>query len=367
MTSDFFRFAPLCALAFAAHAAQAAPRTGHLNDTGISRCESPNGTLHADCADSLQDAASGRDVAHAAEADGHLGFKWVKLAADGSALPADAAQWACIADQVTGLVWEMKTADGGVHDAARRYTNLGDGSAADAGALVAASNAEGLCGRADWRLPARGELQGIVDYSRSTPGPSVDVAWFPNSDGYSFWTATVQASNPDGAHWHVNFQDGWTGTLANTYAFGEARVVSGRTVVGSPRFKVVGGGAEVADSATGLVWARCTVGQQWNGSTCVGKVQAYTWQDALRIGAQAAEHHGQPWRLPNAKEIASLAVDGQADPDIDPTLFPNSPSRLYWTSSPYVGFPLYAWTFYGYDGSINFENVLELHLLRLVR
>ena len=367
MNPTVFRLAPLCALLFAAHAAQAAPRGGRLDDTGIATCEAPNGTMHADCADSLQDAATGRDVTAPSNADGRLGFKWRKLAADGGALPADAAQWACIEDRVTGLVWEMKTTDGSAHDASRRYTDLGDGSAGDASALVAQSNAEGLCGRADWRLPARGELQGIVDYSRSTPGPSVDAAWFPNSEGYSFWTSTVQASNPDGAHWHVNFQDGWTGTLVDSYAFGEARVVSGRTVVGTPRFKVVGGGTEVADSATGLVWARCTVGQQWNGSTCVGQVESYAWRDALRIGAQAAQRHGQPWRLPNAKEFASLAIDGQAGPDVDPTFFPNAPSRLYWTSSPYVGFPLYAWTFYGYDGTVNFENALELHLVRLVR
>jgi hypothetical protein len=260
----------------------------------------------------------------------------------------------------------MKTTDGSAHDAARRWSN-GDGSAIDAAGLVAASNAEGLCGRADWRLPARGELQGLVDYSQSTPGPSIDAGWFPNSDGYSFWSATVQASNPEGAHWHVNFQDGWTGTLANGYEFGEARVVSGALVEGTPRFRPSADGKEVLDTRTGLTWARCSVGQAWNGTGCRGAVQKYTWQKALAVGALAAEKTGKAWRLPNAKEAASIAIDGKADPAVDDAFFPDTPSRLFWTSSPYVGFPFYAWTFFGYDGSVAMENVLEGHLVRLVR
>jgi len=361
-----FRLAPPCALLLACAAAQAAPTVGQLNDTGIATCESPNGAMHAACADSLQDAATGRDVSDAADADGRLGFRFEKLAADGSALPAGAPAWACVRDLVTGLVWEMKTTDGSLHDALRRWSN-GDGSAIDAAGLVAASNAQALCGRADWRLPARGELQGIVDYSRSTPGPAVDVDWFPNSDGYSFWTSTVHAGNPDGAHWHVNFQDGWTGTLVDGYQFGEARVVSGALVEDTPRFRPSADGKEVFDSRTGLTWARCSVGQSWNGSTCRGAVQKYGWRKALAIGAQAAAKTGQPWRLPNAKEAASIAMDGKADPTVDDSVFPGTPSRLYWTSSPYVGFPFYAWTFFGYDGTVNFESVLEAHLVRLVR
>ena len=366
MSITALRLASLAALILAAHAAHAAPATGQLNDTGIDKCETPNGTLHTNCADSLQDADTGRDVTEPANADGRLGFKWTKLAADGSALPASATQWSCIADQVTGLVWEMKSTDGTIHDASRRWSN-GDGADIDAAGLVSASNAEHLCGRSDWRLPARGELQGIVDYSQATPGPTVDAAWFPNSDGYSFWTSTVQANNPEGVRWYVNFQDGWTGQIYNSYAFGEARVVSGTLVEGSPRYQVSVDGQEVFDTRTGLTWARCTLGQNWDGTTCVGKPFNFTWRKALAAGARAAAKTGEAWRVPNAKEFASIAVDGQADPDVDATLFPNSSSRLYWTSSPYVGVPFYAWTFYGYDGTINFENMLGQHLVRLVR
>jgi hypothetical protein len=177
----------------------------------------------------------------------------------------------------------------------------------------------------------------------------------------------VQASNPQGATWYVNFMDGYTATLVDSYAFGEVRAVSGSTVVGTPRFKVIANGKEVSDSATGLVWARCSVGQDWDGTGCTGGAVKHTWQESLRIAARIADRTGKAWRLPNAKEIASIAVDGQADPVVDSTLFPNTPSKLYWSSSPYLGFPFYAWTFHGYDGSVVSENVAETHLMRLVR
>ncbi len=360
--------AVLVALAVAAPASHAAKAvTGHLNDTGITSCESPNGSMNADCRGSAQDAGSGRDVTNGSNADGRVGFRFLKLATDGSALPADATQWACVADEVTGLVWEMKTVDGGLHDAARRYTNLGDGSAADASTFVAAVGRQALCGRTDWRLPARGELQGLVDYGKSYPGPTIDSDWFPNSDGYSFWTSTVQASDPQGASWYVNFMDGYTATLVDSYAFGEVRVVSGTLTEGSPRFTLSANGKEVADSRTGLVWARCSLGQDWDGAACAGGAAKHTWQESLRIAAAIADRTGKGWRIPNAKEIASIAVDGQADPALDTTLFPGTPSKLYWSSSPYMGFPFYAWTFFGYDGSVVSENVTEAHLVRLVR
>jgi hypothetical protein len=358
---------PLVAALCAAPPAHAARAVGHINDTGIDYCELPDGTISHDCAGSTQDDASGRDVSHADSANGLLGFKWRKLASDGTLLPDGASSWACIADRVTGLVWEMKTTDGGTHDAGRRYTNLGTGVDGDASALVAASNDEALCGRTDWRLPARAELQGLVDYGRWYPGPAIDTSWFPNSDGYSFWTSTVQATNPDGAHWYVNFQDGWTATLANTYAFGEARVVSGTLVQGDPRYTVRAAGKEVFDSQTGLVWARCSLGQRWDGVHCSGDAQAYLWQQALAEAQKRTHKTGKPWRLPNAKEIASIAFDGHADPAVDPTYFPDTPSELYWSSSPYGGSTFYAWTFYGYDGSVNFEDVREAHFVRLVR
>ena len=121
-------------------------------------------------------------------------------------------------------------------------------------------------------------------------------------------------------------------------------------------------GAEVIDKRTGLVWARCSLGQSWNGSTCTGRASTHTHEEAL-AQAQAANVGGTSgWRLPNVKElaslVASLADKGCIDPAIDVTAFPNTPSRWYWTSSPtgvgyaYSSYSSYAWGVYFGNGEV---------------
>jgi hypothetical protein len=96
--------------------------------------------------------------------------------------------------------------------------------------------------------------------------------------------------------------------------------------------------SEVLDSKTQLIWARCTVGQSWNGSTCAGSATTMTHEAALN---HAATQSG--WRLPNVKELASLADKGCLSPTIDASVFPNTIDTAYWTSSPYVGSSNLAW------------------------
>jgi hypothetical protein len=360
-----FRLAALIAVISAPSVFAAAP-AARLNDTGITQCMARNGDFRDFCKGSPQDAGSGRDAIVPSDADGHAGFMFTKLGADGSTLPADAAAWSCIQDRVTGLVWEMKTTDGGLHDMNAKFTNFGDGSAGDSSAFVAAVNQQALCGRSDWRLPARGELQGIVDYSVAYPGPTVDAAWFPNSDGYSFWTSTPQAESP-AVSWYVNFQTGYTAVLSNSYEFGLVRVVSGAAPSSSGRYTVVGSGDEVADNLTGLIWQRCSVGQAWDGAACAGKATKFNWGDALQEAQSIAGSTGQKWRTPNTKELASLNADGVSDPSIDAAAFPNTPSELYWSSTPSYSAPLNAWTVYTFDGSVTPQVTAGRYMLRLVR
>jgi hypothetical protein len=107
-------------------------------------------------------------------------------------------------------------------------------------------------------------------------------------------------------------------------------------------------GAEVTDQRTGLVWARCSVGQSWSGSACTGTAITLTHESAL---AHAQSQSG--WRLPNVKELASLADKGCQSPAIDSVAFPNTPGNWYWTSSPYVGGSVFAWSVYFNEGSVN--------------
>ncbi|CAK8714126.1 hypothetical protein GKODMF_05725 [Candidatus Electrothrix gigas] len=104
--------------------------TGALNDTGI--VEGNSGTC---VAGSGEDCNYGRDTDPETNSnnDGHAGFSFVKLNSDGKALAASATSWACVQDNVTGLVWEVKTDDGALHDGSDVYTWYNEESATNGG------------------------------------------------------------------------------------------------------------------------------------------------------------------------------------------------------------------------------------------
>lgn len=120
-------------------------------------------------------------------------------------------------------------------------------------------------------------------------------------------------------------------------------------------------GDEVTDSKTGLVWARCSVGQSWDGTTCTGTASIHTHEQALSL-AQAASG----WRLPNVKELTSMADKACQNPAIDSAAFPNTQVE-YWSSSPYVSNGTLAW-FVGFDSGYAYINYRLYKLaVRLVR
>jgi len=287
------------------------PRALRLNDTGLSRCTLDNETFTTECAGTGQDAEFGRDALHPSAADGHAGFAFAKVCNSGELAGsgrcgASAAQgpgpddWGCTFDRITGLTWEVKTADGGLRDAGGRYTNYGDGREGDASAFVAVVNATGLCGAADWRLPTTHELQGIENFNLARPHPSIAGQWFPNSLAAHYWNAEPYVGQEDVTAWVTSFAmdprnisvTGETRKTANP-----VRLVRGGygADMATPRFQVRG--AEVADTRSHLVWQRCAVGRQWDGSGCPGLANFYSFNGALalarRVAVAAAFLHGR--------------------------------------------------------------------------
>ena len=134
------------------------------------------------------------------------------------------------------------------------------------------------------------------------------------------------------------------------------------------RYEIHGDGT-VTDTVTGLMWMQCSLGQD-SEDDCSGSASGYNWEKALG----AAEGHVfatySDWRLPNIKELSSLAARDRYDPAINSTVFPNTPSAWYWSASPYAGSSNYAWRFYfdyGYDGDDSYDlRSSNLHV-RLVR
>jgi hypothetical protein len=106
--------------------------------------------------------------------------------------------------------------------------------------------------------------------------------------------------------------------------------VGTRHVLVSASYPGDGPNTAVIDRKTGLTWRRCEQGLAWNGSGCVGVVGTFTHQGAL---SHAKSQTG--WRLPNAKELASLRDVILASVSVDPDariVFWSDPR--YWSSSP---------------------------------
>ena len=212
-------------------AIMASSATGRINDTGISSsgCFSAPGGFFVSCTsagaielNSRQDGMVGRDVTSPDPTDGKLGFSFSAIA--GYPLTD------CVKDNVTGLTWEGKTVTGS-RAGVNRYTNYDNTSERqhfNGGLYVNATleqiNAEtnsvgyknfvnsiALCGYTDWRLPSAEELQGIVDYGVGTPGPTIDINWFPNTVGETYWSASSAGAGKDldGYRFSVYFNYGF--------------------------------------------------------------------------------------------------------------------------------------------------------------
>lgn len=348
--------------------------TPAFNDTGADRCG--DGLFLVDCPLSVypwQDAEYGRDFTHDNDDDGHAGFSFAKLAADGAVLPLDAKEWACIKDEVTGLVWEAKTVESGLHDQSLLYTRYSAqydpkglrGGPADAEGYVQAVNAQGFCGLRNWRLPTVGELLGIVDYGVAYPGPSLDIRFFSHTPSLPYWAAESHAVKPESG-WVVYFDDGRAFDDDRERGFA-VRLVSGEPARQNARHVVASDGQEVADPVTGLIWKRCVEGMKWDGRACVGEAAFYMWDQALHRAEAEAEETGKRWRLPSVKELASLVDFAGREAAIDEKLFPATPRDQFWTSTPYALDSFYAWVVHFQQGSTYYTYLEDNGAARLVR
>jgi hypothetical protein len=125
------------------------------------------------------------------------------------------------------------------------------------------------------------------------------------------------------------------------------------------------GNGTVMDNNTGLMWQKCSVGQN-NDSACSGTAVTYNWYQAS--GTYDATYNSSSqdvcgalvlggysdWRLPAKKELISI-VDYSIPypgPTINTTYFPNTISSNYWSSTTFASYPSYAWGVGFYGGGV---------------
>jgi Protein of unknown function (DUF1566)/Putative binding domain, N-terminal/Viral BACON domain len=305
-------------------------------------------------------------------------MSFTKMDGSGNALLYSATSWVMVKDNVTGLVWEMKTNQDGVknyndpHDADNTYTwydsnpatNAGNagtpGTGTDTEDFIKALNDANYGGYNDWRMPTINELSYIVNYSIPNPGPAIDTGYFPNTAASWYWSSTTYAGYTNYA-WLVNFGNGYvnynykndsnyvravlggqSGALGYSviWPFDTMDSVSSDDVSTAAGGYADNGDGTVTDTSTGLMW------QQQAGSSTQTWEQALAYCEGLNLGGHT------DWRLPSVKELQSLVDYSQYNPAINTTYFPNAAASWYWSSTTYANYTGSAWVVTFYNGDV---------------
>ncbi|SCY67646.1 DUF1566 domain-containing protein [Desulfoluna spongiiphila] len=225
---------------------------------------------------------------------------YTKLNSEGASLPDSTEKWALIRDNITGRVWEAKTADGSIHD---RNTFFTFEEAQD---HVDWLNSIKYGGFSNWRIPNLKELSSIIHFEKKFPSSNTD--YFKNQYSSFYWSST-ECVDDNRFAWGILFQRGvalnhfkkvrycFRAVCIENEAFEHVKLFGDQTI----RFKDNGDGT-VTDYSTGLMWQKdCS-----KNKTGEKKKNKFKWHDA-RVFSEESDYAGYTdWRLPNIKELISI-------------------------------------------------------------
>lgn len=188
----------------------------------------------------------GQDAAYTAK---RSALAYRKLDQQGNVLPADAAEWRCVEDVNTGLIWEAKQNNtGSVQDFRQRFVYTDKERALFAAELEEAScssesgvctvaayqqhlnqlEQNGLCGLKNWQLPTLPQLYSLVHFGVQTENEqqellTIDPQYFPYTEADHYWTATASFEHAASfyettAVWGLGFYAGYYGA-SYSYAY----------------------------------------------------------------------------------------------------------------------------------------------------
>ena len=248
-----------------------------------------------------------------------------------------------VQDNVTRLMWEVKTDDGSVHDRDNTYTwydpnpdtnggVAGTLSPNDTKDFIDALNNSNFGGYSDWRLPTIKELASIVNLGKYNP--SIDETYFPNTMSSCYWSSST-CFNGTGYAWGVNFNRGNDHNYyTKAYDWYVRAVRGGQCYAGLED----NGDGTVTDTSTGLMWEIKT-----DDGGPQDKDNTYNWRQALGYCENLDLAGRTDWRLPDREELRSIIDYWKYNPSIDETYFPNVLSSVYWSSSTCVNNTGSAW------------------------
>ena len=201
-------------------------------------------------------------------------------------------------------------------------------------------------GHSGWRLPSRRELFTLISHEVVNPALPKNHPFENVYPGY-YWTRTPCRRLPDQA-WYIHLGGGriYRGMQHGAYMVWPVISDGSRGPFSKEEVRSWQVDRQAAvDRRTGMMWSR--------PADSAG--QPVTWQDALetiKAMNQLAACGYNDWRLPNIRELESLADMNSHSPALPPDHPFDGVADGYWSSTTSVYEPRYAWVLYTRDGAV---------------
>jgi len=268
----------------------------------------------------------------------------IKLDDSGNPLSDDASDWSMVKDQTTGLIWEVKTDDGSIHDKDNQY-----GYYYLEEKFIGRLNQNNFGGFSDWRIPEIAELNSLTNILFYRP--SINTQYFPNTSTSEYWTATPHV-NDTSQGWCVSFVHGNDSIQSRQSSF-YVRAVRGNVYIDPNKFHDNNDGT-ITDTLTGLMWQKDTIVDQ-------------SWKEALSTCHKLELAGYSDWRLPGKEVLRSIVDYTQYAASLNNQYFPQSASTAYWTSTSDQQQPSQAWCIHFQYGNDLSRSKNQLYAVRAVR
>ncbi len=128
------------------------------------------------------------------------------------------------------------------------------------------------------------------------------------------------------------------------------------------------GDGTVTDPTTGLMWMRCAMGQIWNGTTCTGAANTFTFDQANALTGTTTFASQGDWRVPNIRELQTIVDRSVSNPAMN-LIFPDAIQSGVWSASADTSLSDVAWFmhFHNYGGTGFGGYKISGYQVRLVR